>query len=105
MDRNQAVVYKGPWSQVKDDDGHTLFRGQRMAVCDKTFGIYTDSKGPYASHIIGIEPNETIPLDDAKPFDCRVNAIRSAREQKGDDFTDTIAPASKGCCDDEGCCG
>ncbi len=104
MDRNQSVVYKGPWSQVKDDDGHKLFRGQRMAVCDKTFNLYTDPNGPYADHIIGIEPYETIPLDDAKPFNCRVNAIRDARTQKGEDFNSTIKPESDSCCGDDGCC-
>ncbi|MBI3304108.1 MAG: hypothetical protein HYZ72_18755, partial [Deltaproteobacteria bacterium] len=26
-DCNHAVIYKGPWSEVKDDDGHTLIRG------------------------------------------------------------------------------
>jgi SAM-dependent methyltransferase len=104
LDRNQSVVYKGPWSQVKDDDGHTLFRGQRMAVCDKTFNLYTDPQGPYADHIIGIEPHEIIPLDDARPFNCRVNAIRDARSQKGEDFNATISPESQSCCSDDGCC-
>ena len=37
IERNQAVIYRGPWKQVLDDDGHTLERGARMAVCDKTF--------------------------------------------------------------------
>ena len=43
LERNQAVVYKGPWKQVQDDDGHTYYRGQRMAVCDKTFQILTQT--------------------------------------------------------------
>ncbi len=47
LERNQAVIYQGPWKQVVDDDGHTLYRGKRMAVCDKTFQIYTDKNGPY----------------------------------------------------------
>ena len=32
LERNQAVVYNGPWKAVIDDDGHRLNRGQRMAV-------------------------------------------------------------------------
>ena len=36
-ERNQAVIYNGPWKKVFDDDGHILERGQRTAVCDKTF--------------------------------------------------------------------
>jgi arsenite methyltransferase len=45
-DCNQAVIYRGPWSEVKDDDGHTLIRGVPMAVCEKTFRLYT--REPYA---------------------------------------------------------
>ena len=41
IERNQAVIYRGPWKQVVDDDGHTLERGARMAVCDKTFKLYS----------------------------------------------------------------
>ncbi|HNH48196.1 MAG TPA: methyltransferase domain-containing protein, partial [Myxococcota bacterium] len=43
---NQAVIYKGPWKQVEDDDGHILRRGQRVAVCAKTFALLTSE--PYA---------------------------------------------------------
>ncbi len=80
-ERNQAVIYKGPWKKVLDDDGHALERGQRMAVCDKTFQIY--SKEPYASQMILIEPRETINLEDAKEFDCKRTAKRNPRETKG----------------------
>jgi arsenite methyltransferase len=33
LERRQAVIYRGPWKKVEDDDGHTLLRGERMAVC------------------------------------------------------------------------
>lgn len=33
---NQAVIYRGPFREVLDDDGHRLRRGERVAVCDKT---------------------------------------------------------------------
>src|SRR5258708_39417734 len=39
-ERKQAVIYRGPWRKVIDDDGHMLERGKRMAVCDKTLRIY-----------------------------------------------------------------
>ncbi|MGZ8496773.1 MAG: methyltransferase domain-containing protein, partial [Candidatus Binatia bacterium] len=29
IERNHAVIYRGPWKQVVDDDGHTLERGAR----------------------------------------------------------------------------
>jgi arsenite methyltransferase len=48
-DCNQAVIYRGPWRKVEDDDGHTLVRGQPMAVCEKTYRIYTSE--PYASSV------------------------------------------------------
>ena len=28
LERQQAVIYKGPWRSVTDDDGHTLYRGE-----------------------------------------------------------------------------
>jgi SAM-dependent methyltransferase len=39
LERNQAVIYRGPFKRVEDDDGHAYFRGARMAVCDKTFAL------------------------------------------------------------------
>lgn len=102
LERNQAVVYKGPWRSVTDDDGHTLFRGQRMAVCDKTFNIYKSS--PYASDIEAVEPYEDIPLSEAKPFDCRKDAVRHARETKGLDYDVTETTDAPYCGPDGNCC-
>lgn len=87
FERNQAVVYKGPWKKVIDDDGHILERGARTAVCDKTFQIY--GKEPYASQIIAVEPIENIRLEDAKEFDCRRTAKRHPRETKGLEYNIT----------------
>ncbi len=81
FERNQAVIYTGPWKKVIDDDGHILERGQRMAVCDKTFQIY--SKEPYAGQVIAVEPIENIALETAKEFDCKRTAKRHPRETKG----------------------
>ena len=41
MDANQAVVYKGPFKEVIDDDNHAFVRGERIAVCEKTFNIFS----------------------------------------------------------------
>lgn len=101
LDRNQAVVYRGPFKKVEDDDGHTYFRGQRMAVCDKTFRLLQQE--PYTDMFEAIEPMEPIPLDDAQAFDCRRNARRHPRETKGQGYaatTDSIGP----CCGDDGPC-
>lgn len=99
-ERNQAVIYKGPWKKVIDDDGHILERGQRMAVCDKTFQIY--SKEPYNSQIIPIEPLENIELADAKEFDCRRTAKRHPRETKGMDYN--VTEVGENCGEGGNCC-
>ena len=78
-ERNQAVIYKGPWRAVQDDDGHTLYRGERMAVCDKTFQLYTDSSSPYQSDLISVLPHNEIPLESAQGFNCSGDAVRDPR--------------------------
>jgi arsenite methyltransferase len=98
-ERHQAVVYKGPWKAVQDDDGHTLYRGQRMAVCDKTFNLYTDPTGPYHPDLIPLLPQEEIPLEAASTFDCSRDNIRHPRETKGQDYRATIASSTSSCCD------
>ena len=100
LERNQAVIYKGPWKKVIDDDGHVLERGERMAVCDKTFQIY--NKEPYSKDIIAVEPIENITLEDAKEFDCRRTAKRSPRETKGLEYN--LTDLSGVACEDSGSC-
>jgi len=105
MDRNQAAVYLGPWKQVMDDDGHTYFRGQRMAVCDKTFKLLTDPDGPYAGQFVGIEPMTEIPMELARPYDCHQNATRDPKTTKGQDYRANVPVADAGdCCSTQGCC-
>jgi arsenite methyltransferase len=101
LDRRQAVVYNGPWKSVVDDDGHRLHRGKRMAVCDKTFNIY--SSGPYASQITPIQPNTAVLLDDAPEFDCRKEALRPPQETKSGEPSLDVLPGGD-CCGDTGCC-
>jgi ubiquinone/menaquinone biosynthesis C-methylase UbiE len=103
LERNQAVIYKGPWRAVIDDDGHTLYRGERMAVCDKTFRIYTSEHSPYASHLIAIAPYDEISLEEAQAFNCTKNARRPPQETKGQNFNKTEINAGA-CCGPEGCC-
>lgn len=100
-ERKQAVIYKGPFREVVDDDGHRLVRGQRAAVCDQTFGIY--GREPYAEHFEMVEPLESIALDDAEPFDCARTAPRHPRETKGLDYDVTTDPTGEAC-GPEGCC-
>jgi arsenite methyltransferase len=105
LERNQAVIYKGPWKAVQDDDGHLLYRGQRMAVCDKTFNIYMDSKGAYHRDIIPVPAYEEIPLESAPIFDCSHDAVRHPQETKGSEYRVTIANQDSSCCSmPDSCC-
>jgi SAM-dependent methyltransferase len=104
LERNQAVIYKGPWNKVRDDDGHTLHRGKRMAVCDKTFGILTNPEGPYGRDIIAVQPTEEIPLESAGTFDCKSSGVREPRVTKGQDYAETRLSEDSPCCEGEGCC-
>ncbi|MEM1213686.1 MAG: methyltransferase domain-containing protein, partial [Planctomycetota bacterium] len=103
-ERKQAVMYKGPWSRINDDDGHVFARGARVAVCDKTFKILTDPNGPYAGQFEAIEPLEEVPLEDAEPFNCKRTVKRSPRETKGEDYDVTVEASAEQCCGPEGCC-
>lgn len=79
-DHLQAVVYKGPFKRVEDDDNHFFERGMRMAVCEKTFKILR--REPYLSYFEFIEPNIPVARDQVRPFDCSVDALRSPQETK-----------------------
>ena len=102
FERNQAVVYKGPFKAVLDDDDHHITRGERHAVCDKTFQLY--KKAPYREHFEFIEPLTPVPAESALPFDCDRSALRHPRETKGQAYDATSAKAS--CCGSDGgaCC-
>ena len=92
MERNQAVIYRGPWKQVVDDDNHVLPRGVRVAVCDKTYQIF--SKPPYQDHLTSIPPREEIHIEQAGVFDCSHDSRRPPRETKGMDYKVTHSPAN-----------
>lgn len=99
LDANQAVVYRGPFSEVKDDDGHTFIRGERIAVCEKTYEIY--SKAPYSNFFDLVAPHNPVAAAEMKPFDCTRDVIRSAKETKGEEYNVTSDPSQ---CGDGACC-
>ncbi len=101
IEHSQAVVYRGPWKQVVDDDSHVLPRGVRIAVCDKTYQIY--SKPPYKDQFILIPPREEAPLDKAGVFDCSRDHKRHPRETKGMDYRVTET-SSNVCGPGSACC-
>ena len=101
IERNHAVIYRGPWKQVVDDDGHTLERGARMAVCDKTFKLY--SQAPYAGQFILVPPREEVGLENADGFDCSRDHKRHPRETKGMEYKVTQISAAL-CGPESDCC-
>ena len=94
IERNQAVIYRGPWKQVVDDDGHTLPRGARVAVCDKTYRLY--SQPPYQDQFILVPPREQVAVEKAGVFDCSRDHKRHPRETKGAGYK--VTNASTGVC-------
>jgi len=101
LERNQALIYLGPFRKVEDDDGHLYRRGDRVAVCDKTFGLLQQE--PYAGLFEPVEPLATVPIEQARSFDCRRSSRRDPRETKGRDYDATTDPASP-CGPDGDCC-
>ena len=99
-DHNEALIYTGPFKSVSDDDGHTFVRGQRVAVCRKTYGIF--SRAPYANYFEQVEP--LTPVDEPVPFPCDVpNLLRHPKQTKGQDYDATVE-ASGECCEPGQCC-
>jgi SAM-dependent methyltransferase len=104
LERNQALVYRGPWRAVEDDDGHKFRRGERVAVCDKAFQLMTAANGPYAGEFDAISPRVEIAVEAAQPFACKDMALRDPRVTKGADYraTETLGPGAS--CSDGSCC-
>jgi arsenite methyltransferase len=101
FERNQAVIYRGPFKEVLDDDGHRMERGVRYAVCDKTYNLY--KKAPFAQFFEFVDPHEEVPLEAAKPCDCARTTRRHPKETKGQDYNATTE-ARNHCCDGGSCC-
>lgn len=99
-EQNQAVIYKGPFKAVMDDDGNRMERGKRYAVCGKTFNNYR--REPYAGEFEFIQPRTPVPFDQIKAFDCKSTRLRDPRETKGQKY-DATTQASD-CCGPTECC-
>ena len=102
FERNQAVIYLGPFKEILDDDGHRMERGKRYAVCDKTYQLY--KKSPYREHFAFVDPLEEIPLEGAKSLDGKGTRLRHPKETKGQAYSATTDASE--CCDSDGggCC-
>ncbi|HHM05384.1 MAG TPA: methyltransferase domain-containing protein [Gammaproteobacteria bacterium] len=92
LDCGHAVIYRGPYASITDDEGHVFYRGARMAVCERSYRFLTE--GPLKNDFIGIPPaNAKEPVNWCAPSGTR----RPAAETKG-------AVHATACCDDTGSC-
>lgn len=99
----QAVVYRGPWRQVSDDDGHVYPRGERVAVCAKTYALLM--REPYGDAFIGLRSINEPELKDAVLFDCHTPAVRDPRITKGlMPFAGAVSAGPGACCPEGGGC-
>ncbi len=73
FDHGQAVVFKGPWKAVLDDDQHLYERGVPTAVCAKTFDIL--SGAPYGGQFELLAPAEPVDPATAPLFACAPPAV------------------------------
>jgi arsenite methyltransferase len=78
FDKGHAVIYRGPFAKAYDDEGHVFLRGQRMAVCERSYNLLTG--GPYGDQFIGIAPvQEKVPQNW-----CHASGtLRAVSETKG----------------------
>lgn len=98
-DHKQAVIYRGPFKQVQDDDGHLFERGARAAVCQKTYDILT--RDPYTNWFDPVAPSLPVSPEQAQPFPCdRPFFVREPSETKGS----TAGQAGVESCSDSSCC-
>ena len=97
LEKNQAVIYKGPFSHVKDDDGHVFIRGERSAVCEKTFKLM--QREPYADLFYFVEPS--VPVTERIMWlaeDCGVRRRDPQETKKGAPKLTTDPSQGSSCC-------
>lgn len=93
LDYGHAIIYRGPYASITDDEGHVFMRGERMAVCERTFRFLTE--GPLKNDFIGIAP--AVLRDPPAPWCMPAGTVRPAAETKG-------ARHSAAYCGTGGCC-
>jgi len=94
IDKGHAVIYRGAFSEVYDDEGHVYLRGQRMAVCERNFKLLTSET--YGDNFIGLAPAEE--REGIEWENCQTGALRPASETKGSQHQ------NESCCSDSSCC-
>lgn len=91
IDKGHAAIYRGPYDFVVDDEGHEFPRGQRMAICERTFNVLRNE--PYKDDFICIAP---VVESEPKVWCAPAGTLRPAKETKGG--THSANTPSSACC-------
>ena len=91
IDKGQAVIYKGPFSEVRDDLDNVFPRGERIAVSDRTFRNLME--GPMSESFIGIS---AVDFSADQKFSKAAGTLRPALETKGGSHSG--GNEASGCC-------
>ncbi len=107
FDQGHAVIYRGPYQEIRDEEGHVFPRGERIAVCERSYR--TLMQGPYRQDFIGVPPEK---LQDPREC-CTPSGTKRSPEKTKNGRHETATP-SKDCCsppsvsgekeDDHDCC-
>jgi len=95
IEAGDALIYKGPFTIILDDQGNQFERGQRVAVSEEVFQEIT--QGELAEQFIAIPANACCKAE----YDLPEGSLRLASESKGVEHqvaTDSKAESSGGCC-------
>ncbi len=98
LELNQAVIYHGPWMEVRDERGTILRRGERTAIGSATYHRLTEPNGPYRESVTGIPPSRTVEQESAPEFRENGAHLRHPRESKGRDYNLTLPGSKTGSC-------
>jgi len=93
-DANQALIYRGPWKAVEDEEGNRFVRGERTAVSAQYFQALGGT--PYADEFVPIRPRDSVPEAEQPRF--QGVGPRGPRETKGSGYRATRKPGQQGCC-------
>lgn len=89
-DFGHAVIYIGPYEEVRDDDGYVYPKGERMAVSKRSFEFLTT--GPMQQDFVGIAPAQEQELGSSC---CLSGKKRPAAETSG---ARHISQSGSSCC-------
>jgi arsenite methyltransferase len=98
-DRKRAVIYKGPFKEVLDDEQHRMERGRRCAVSDKTYERL--QKSPYRECFEFIESSVPVAPQGTRSLDPG-ERLADPKQSKAQESQ--VSGGISQCCDGTSCC-